>query len=86
MYIFPWLNHILGYLNDLWMFNVSSGWWTWLSGSNLTNPKGFYGAQGLESANNQPGGRDSLTMAMHPSGQSIYVFGGHGLGADYSGP
>ena len=72
------LNHTLGYLNDMWMFNVTSGWWTWLSGSNAINQAGLYGVQGMASLNNFPGARVYHSMVMHPSGQLIFVFGGYG--------
>jgi len=32
-------------LNDLWEFNTTTNQWTWVSGSNLANQSGTYGAQ-----------------------------------------
>lgn len=65
----------------MWMFNVSSGGWTFLSGSNTRDQFGIYGTQRLAAANNGPGARQHHSMAIHPSGEFIFVFGGDGLGA-----
>ena len=32
-------------LNDLWEFNITTKQWTWVSGSNLANQTGTYGAE-----------------------------------------
>jgi hypothetical protein len=42
---------------DLWKYSISSGLWTWQSGSNSIDPLPVYGTQGLPSVNNTPGGR-----------------------------
>lgn len=68
----------LGRLNDLWMYNLTSGLWTWLSGSSTGNQEGIYGTQGVASVNNRPGARASHAMSMHPSGGQLLVFGGFG--------
>ena len=62
----------------MWMFNATSGWWTWLSGDNTFNQAGTYGTPGIATADNHPGARDGHTMVMHPSGKFIIVFGGRG--------
>jgi Galactose oxidase, central domain len=36
-----------GILNDLWVFNIASGKWTWVSGSSTANQTGVYGLQPL---------------------------------------
>ena len=72
------LNHTLGYLNDMWMFNVTSGWWAWMNGGITIDQVGVYGAQGVASANNRPGARNDHSIVMRPSGQLIFVFGGYG--------
>lgn len=64
--------------NDLWMFEIASGWWTWLSG-NFVNQAGNYGTLGKTTMDNQPGARQWHSMAMHPTGPLIFVFGGHGV-------
>lgn len=72
------LLHILGDFNDMWMFNLTSGWWTWLGGDQITNQRGIYGTLGVAARTNRPGARDGQSMVIHPSGESIYVFGGFG--------
>ena len=62
----------------MWLFDISSGWWTWLRGSKTTEQKGIYGTQRVASVNNQPGARFGHSMVMHPFGQLIFVFGGYG--------
>ena len=44
-------------LNDLWRYNISSGEWTWMSGSNVGNQTGTYGTLGTPAPANVPGGR-----------------------------
>jgi hypothetical protein len=34
-----------GFLNDLWMYNITSGQWTWVAGSNVANQNGNYPSQ-----------------------------------------
>ncbi len=47
----------LGYLNDLWRFDIASNSWTWLNGSNTTNVAGVYGSLGTGNDSNSPGAR-----------------------------
>jgi hypothetical protein len=65
-------------LNDLWMYNISSSQWTWLSGNVSVNANGVYGIMGLGSPNNFPGGRRDHAMTHDSRSNSIYVYGGHG--------
>jgi N-acetylneuraminic acid mutarotase len=46
-----------GGLNDLWRYNLSSGLWTWMSGSNVLGAAGVYGIKGIAAASNAPGQR-----------------------------
>jgi N-acetylneuraminic acid mutarotase len=71
----------LGYLNDLWEFDVSSGEWTWVGGSSTANPSGDYGTQSTASANSVPGGRDFAVTWIDSSG-NLWLFGGLGYDAD----
>jgi N-acetylneuraminic acid mutarotase len=45
IYVFGGLGYddagLFGYLNDVWVFNVKSGWWTWTSGNNIATQKGI---------------------------------------------
>ncbi|MBZ5701090.1 MAG: hypothetical protein LAN84_04525 [Acidobacteriia bacterium] len=70
-----------GALNDLWKY--SGGQWTWMGGSNVTNPMGTYGTKGAAAASNTPGGRQTPLAWTDASG-NVWLFGGYGYAA--SGP
>ena len=44
----------VGYLNDLWKYDISTNDWTWIRGSNIPNFIGNYGTTGVASATNDP--------------------------------
>ena len=67
-----------GSLNDLWIFNVTSQMWTWVSGSNAVTAVGVYGTKGVPTVNNFPGIRYHASMLFHPSMNCLFVFGGVG--------
>lgn len=67
-----------GALNDLWMFNPSSGQWTWVSGGNEIEQGGTYGAQGVGDVNNMPGSRSDSVAWIDGKGQ-LWLFGGDGF-------
>jgi hypothetical protein len=64
--------------NDLWKYNISSGEWTWMSGSNTTNQPGTYGTQGISSVSNTPGARASANTWADGQG-NLWLFGGSGI-------
>ncbi len=73
-------------LNDLWMFNPSTGAWTWVNGSSVvpaaaTNPgsgtAGVYGTKGTASSGSVPGSRQASAAWMDLSG-NLWLFGGAG--------
>ncbi|NVM02714.1 MAG: hypothetical protein HWN67_10280, partial [Candidatus Helarchaeota archaeon] len=66
-----------GYLNDLWMFNMTSGWWTWVSGNDTRDQAGTYGTKGLPAAGNVPGARFDSVSSMD-SDDNRWLFGGYG--------
>lgn len=65
---------VLGYLNDLWMFDGST--WIWVAGSDLANQSSV-GALGVGSASNTPGGRSSSARWKDATGR-LWLFGGSG--------
>ena len=76
----------IGYLNDLWCFEktVSSGDWSWISGSNDVDQLGTYGTQGAASASNVPGAREGAIS--WKVGSHVWIFGGYGFGeASFAG-
>jgi hypothetical protein len=64
-------------LNDFWSYEIASGNWTWVNGSNLAAAAGVYGALGEPSVNTQPGARDSGTAWLDSQG-TVWLFGGAG--------
>jgi N-acetylneuraminic acid mutarotase len=71
-----------GCLNDLWEYNPTTNMWTWMSGSNTSQRPGTYGAQGIPSTDNVPGGRCRSVSWTDKSG-NLWLFGG--LGYDSTG-
>lgn len=69
-------NSSKGLLSDLWMFNTSSNYWTWISGPSKENERAVYGKKGVPDPKNIPGPReDSLTFRQ---GDNLWIFGGIG--------
>jgi N-acetylneuraminic acid mutarotase len=67
----------LGYLNDLWKFDGSTGTWTWMGGANTANQTGIYGTKGTPAAANIPGARCAAVSWLDGSG-NLWLFGGSG--------
>ncbi len=75
-----------GLLNDLWTYNITSGLWTWMSGSNFSGAYGVYGVLGVGNANTIPGAREHrVPLSWTSSSGSLLMFGGDGDGASTSG-
>jgi N-acetylneuraminic acid mutarotase len=66
-----------GPANDLWQYSPSTGYWTWMSGSNQSGMPGVYGTQGVAAATNVPGARDSAVSWIDSNG-NLWLFGGEG--------
>eukprot|EP01122_Echinamoeba_exundans_P007864 TRINITY_DN2504_c0_g1_i1.p1 TRINITY_DN2504_c0_g1~~TRINITY_DN2504_c0_g1_i1.p1 ORF type:complete len:603 (+),score=76.23 TRINITY_DN2504_c0_g1_i1:1137-2945(+) len=64
----------ISYYSDLWMFNPSTGYWTWVSGTTNTDTVGTYGSINTPSTGNHPGSRASA--AAWYDGGNLYIFGG----------
>ena len=66
------------------MYNITSGQWTWLGGSNIGYAFGFpgvYGTKGVSSPNNYPGSRYEHAMVLDSLQNKLYIFGGKGYSA-----
>ena len=70
------MTHFAGYLNDLWLFDLSTGWWRWIDGSSGRNQLGSFGVLGVASPANVPGARSLHSMAFSDALKRLYVFGG----------
>ncbi len=66
-------------MNDLWSFNVSTGYWTWIGGSFTGSQRGVY-----TGINAWPGGRYGAAMWITETGL-IYLFGGSGYDTSSTG-
>jgi len=71
-------------LNDLWEYNIAGRTWTWVSGSNVGNKNGVYGALGTPAGTNFPGGRQNAVLWVDASGK-VWLFGGFGFDSVGSG-
>ena len=67
-----------GYFNDLWKYNPSTGWWTWMSGDNFGGGAGVYGTKGQAALNNKPVFRQDASGYTDASG-NLWLFGGESL-------
>jgi N-acetylneuraminic acid mutarotase len=72
-------NKLVSDLNDLWMFDPSTGYWTWMAGSSAAKALGIYGSLGVPNSNNAPGARDHPAFWTDSSG-NFWLFGGYGYG------
>ena len=68
-----------GFLNDLWKYNIASGMWTWMGGTQLQGQAGVFGTQGVPSTSNLPGGKEFPASWLDALGK-VYIFGGRGAG------
>lgn len=68
---------ISGWLNDLWKYDISTGEWTWISGSSTADNIGVYGTKGVADEANNPGARIGSVSWMDGSG-ILWLFGGEG--------
>jgi N-acetylneuraminic acid mutarotase len=67
-----------GNLNDLWMYNIASGKWTFEGGDQTTNQKGVYGALLASSNTFLPGARER-SIALTTADGSFWLLGGSGI-------
>jgi N-acetylneuraminic acid mutarotase len=67
-----------GNLNDLWKYDIGSGNWTWMKGSNVREQAGVYGTRGVPDPANTPGARAEAAAWIDESGV-LWLFGGGGF-------
>lgn len=82
-----WLYGGLGYgnyYNDLWTYNLTTGQWTWVSGSSASGSNGVYGTKGTGSTSNFPGGRYNSGASWVDNSGNFWLFGGEGYPASGS--
>ena len=69
------LNGYPAFFGDLWEYTPRTGLWTWIGGSNTTDPASVYGTQGIPSPANTPGVRLGSVTWTGVDG-SLWLFGG----------
>lgn len=67
----------LNRLNDLWVYDPTTGNWTWMAGGQTVDQPGVYGTRGVPSSANIPGARNG-SVAWVDAGGKVWLFGGFG--------
>lgn len=75
LWLFGGNNSVPDYYNDLWKYNIQSGLWTWVSGSNTPDASGIYGTKGTPAVANVPGARNGSISWTDANG-ALWLFGG----------
>lgn len=73
-------NGDLGYLNNMWKYDVNSGQWTWVAGDIGIDTAGFYGTKGGNTPFNTPGPRYGA-VSWKDTNNTFWLFGGYGNNA-----
>ena len=68
---------ISGCLNDLWMYDIPTNQWTWISGPSTASDLGSYGTQGLAASGNSPMSR-VYALTWTDSAGHFWLYGGNG--------
>ncbi len=71
------------YLNDLWMYCVSTNQWAWINGDNSWSGTGSWGNLGVSSPSNKPDGRAG-SAGWTDGNNHLYLFGGIGNPGRYN--
>ena len=70
---------MVGYFTVLWVYQVNSNTWTWISGSNTVDQRGVYGVKGTIKEENTPGARADAIGWFDSTLQYLWLFGGNGI-------
>lgn len=77
LWLFGGVNTSGAQINDLWKYDPTTGYWTWMKGSNGSLAVGVYGTQGTGAAANTPGARQGAATWTDTQGK-LWLFGGFG--------
>ncbi len=69
---------------DLWRYDPTTNWWTWLGGSSSSLAVGAYGTQGVPSTSNRIGSRRHGTTLWSREDGTVWLFGGYGFDSNPS--
>lgn len=73
----------VGYLNDVWNYNIATNRWTWWKGSKTNNATGSYGTKNIAATGNTPGARVGMASWKDTAG-NLWIFGGSGFAVSQS--
>ena len=76
----------VGFLNDIWEYQASSGQWIWWKGSSNVNQSGAYLTNGIPYVNNIVGGRRGVAIWQPDANRYVWVFGGEGFDSSTGAP
>lgn len=71
---------VVGKMNDLFRYNISSRKWTWMSGLASQGSAGSYGTLHVENTSNMPAGRYDHVMEYSPQTNNLIIYGGNAFG------
>ncbi|MGA8673510.1 MAG: kelch repeat-containing protein, partial [Terracidiphilus sp.] len=74
--------------NDLWQYDVTTGLWTWVAGSDLADQVGSFGNPGVAASTNSPSAKAYAVGFIDTAGH-FWLFGGQSIvtqGTGGSGP
>jgi N-acetylneuraminic acid mutarotase len=66
---------VLGYLNDLWVFDPTTNNWTWLKGDKAGYQGGNFGTINVANSSNKP--NSSTSHISWAANNKLYIFGGY---------
>ena len=69
---------LIGQVDDLWKYDISTGMWTWVAGGNAITPP-IHGTKGVPSPSNTPGSRACYSTWRNDEGD-LMLFGGWAVG------
>ncbi|MCA6364782.1 MAG: gliding motility-associated C-terminal domain-containing protein [Bacteroidetes bacterium] len=67
------------YLNELWMYNITTNEWTWMGGSLTGNSPGNFGTQGVPAPSNWPPGKCETSVSWVDGNGDLWTYGGLSL-------
>ena len=69
-------NNATGGLSDLWRYQIATNSWTWIAGSDTIGQSPVFGAIGIASTLNTPGGRVECKSGWVDAQNNLWLFGG----------
>src|SRR5215469_3598033 len=76
----------VGFLDDIWEYQASSGQWIWWKGSSNVNESGAYLTNGIPYVNNIAGARRGVAIWQPDANSYIWFFGGEGFDSTSGAP